>query len=127
MSKPLRCVVCGLQDFESLTPPSPTRSITTGGIIVHEPLRKEHCWTCGVLSQAPFSPSAKVDLYLRNYGLYHRRPGTMETELARYADIANWIFAELGDFAPKTVLDVGCAGGMLLDAMRSARPSLEYA
>jgi trans-aconitate methyltransferase len=40
--------------------------------------------------------------------------------------MADWICAELGAFDAASLLDVGCGGGMLLEAFRKARPSLHY-
>jgi SAM-dependent methyltransferase len=49
------------------------------------------------------------------------------SEVARYAAMAEWILAEIAPFMPSSVLDVGCGGGLLLDALRRIRSSVEYA
>ncbi len=121
------CPVCDSPDGELLEPPHPSRSITSGGIIVDAPLRKLQCLQCGLLRQYPHPESVKTELYRDKYALYHQRPGTSASETARYSAMADWIFAELAPFAPSSILDVGCGGGILLDAMRKVRPSLEYA
>jgi SAM-dependent methyltransferase len=82
---------------------------------------------CGLLRQYPHSESVKTEFYRDKYALYHQRPGTSASEAARYAAMADWIFAELASFAPSSILDIGCGGGILLDAMRKVRSSLEYA
>ena len=121
------CPVCGSEKGELLRPPHPTRSVTSGGIIVEIPLQKIQCPDCGVLRQRPHQEEAKIEFYRDKYELYHQRPGTSESELARYTAIADWIFAELSPFTPQTVLDVGCGGGFLLDALMRNHPTAVYA
>jgi len=121
------CPVCGSSEGESLQPPHASRSITSGGIILEAPLRKVQCPQCGLLRQYPHHGSMKTKLYRDNYALYHKRPGTSASEAARYSTMAKWIFAELASFTPSSILDIGCGGGILLDAMRKLQPSLEYA
>jgi SAM-dependent methyltransferase len=90
-------------------------------------LQKIQCPDCGVLRQRPHQEEAKIEFYRDKYELYHQRPGTSESELARYTAIADWIFAELSPFTPQTVLDVGCGGGFLLDALMRNHPTAVYA
>jgi SAM-dependent methyltransferase len=101
--------------------------VTSGGVIFADPLRKVQCPKCGVLRQYPHFEAMKTELYRDKYELYHRRPGTEASEAARYASMAVWILGELEPFAPASVLDVGCGGGLLLGAIMDLRPSLEYA
>jgi SAM-dependent methyltransferase len=122
-----QCPVCNSSNIEPLVPPHPTQSITSGGFIVKAPLRKTQCLDCGLASQQPHPESFKGELYQNRYALYHQRPGTSASEKSRYASMADWIFAELGAHSSRSLLDVGCAGGLLLEALRNARPELEYA
>ena len=121
-----RCAVCGSAHNEPLQPPHPSRSITSGGIILDTPLRNVQCLDCGVSWQRVLSDTFRTDLYQNKYAFYHRRPGTSAYESARYAAMAGWILAELAPFAPSSVLDVGCGGGFLLQAMKLVHPSAEY-
>jgi 2-polyprenyl-3-methyl-5-hydroxy-6-metoxy-1,4-benzoquinol methylase len=118
------CPVCGAVEVELLPPPHPFRSVTSGGTIIKAPLKKTQCLSCGLGRQGSRSVGNKTEFYRNQYGLYHKRAGTRETELARYDSVANWILAELGEFAPTSVLDVGCGAGFLLEALRKARPGL---
>jgi SAM-dependent methyltransferase len=122
-----RCPVCDSPDGELLVPPHPSRSITSGGIFVDAPLRKVQCRGCGLLRQNPHPESFKTELYRNRYALYHQRPGTSESEAVRYAAMAEWILYELGDLKPDSLLDVGCGGGILLDALRAVQPRIDYA
>ena len=120
------CPVCGTAESEALSPPHPSRSVTSGGIILAAPLRKVQCPECGLLRQHRLPETIKTELYRDKYALYHQRPGTSDSESARYAAMAEWIFAELAPFSPSTVLDVGCGGGLLLEALRRVHASAEY-
>lgn len=91
------------------------------------PLQKFQCPDCGVLRQCPHPEQTKIEFYRDKYELYHQRPGTSQSELARYTAIADWIFAELSPFSPQTVLDVGCGAGFLLDALRRHHQTAIYA
>src|SRR5438128_6427783 len=101
-----RCPACKAANGELLTPPHPTRSITSGGIILDTPLRKVQCLECGLLRQQPHSQKIKTEFYRNKYNLYHQRPGTSASENARYAAMARWILDELAPFKPSSVLDV---------------------
>ena len=120
------CPVCNSPDGELLEPPHPHRSITSGGVIVDLPLQKVQCVGCGLLRQKAHPETFKVELYRNQYALYHKRPGTTASEALRYASMADWIIAELGSFSPGSLLDVGCGGGVLLEALRKIRPSVHY-
>jgi 2-polyprenyl-3-methyl-5-hydroxy-6-metoxy-1,4-benzoquinol methylase len=122
-----RCPVCGSCNGELLEPPHPSRSVTSGGIVIETPLRKVQCLECGLLRQHPHSEEAKTEFYRDKYALYHQRPGTSASENARYAAMAEWILAELAPHTPSSVLDVGCGGGLLLEALKRIHPSAEYA
>jgi len=91
------------------------------------PLEKVQCGRCGLLRQNPLPETLKSALYRDNYVLYHQRPGTAASEASRYAAMAVWIFSELAPFKPTSVLDVGCGGGVLLDALRRLQPALQCA
>jgi SAM-dependent methyltransferase len=120
------CPVCGAVTGEALKPPHPTRSVTSGGIVLSTPLQKIQCLDCGVLRQRPHEQELKNAFYRDQYASYHQRVGTSQSELVRYDDIAKWILAELRPFRPQSVLDVGCAGGFLLDALRKNHPGAAY-
>jgi len=91
------------------------------------PLEKVQCAQCGLLRQKPLPEVVKTGLYRDNYALYHQRPGTETSEGLRYVAMSAWILDELAPFQPQSVLDVGCGGGVLLDALRRHRPTLELA
>jgi SAM-dependent methyltransferase len=120
------CPSCGAEQWEPLAPPQSSRSVTSGGVLLEMPLRKLQCQSCGLLAQSIGSLPAKDGLYRHRYAFYHQRPGTLDSEKTRYAAMADWIFAELGEFQPTSVLDVGCGAGLLLEAMRRRRPALSY-
>jgi SAM-dependent methyltransferase len=90
-------------------------------------LRKIQCLDCGLLRQLPHSEATKREFYRDKYAFYHQRPGTSDSEISRYSVMADWILAELAPFSPRTVLDVGCGGGYLLDAIRRIHPAAEFA
>jgi SAM-dependent methyltransferase len=120
------CPVCGSSASEALEPPHPTRSVTSGGIILDTPLRKIQCLECGLARQRLLPDAVKAELYRDKYALYHQRPGTSDSESARYAAMAEWILAEIAPATPTTVLDIGCGGGFLLEALRRIHSSSEY-
>ncbi|MBL6613000.1 MAG: class I SAM-dependent methyltransferase [Reyranella sp.] len=121
------CPACGSNRSEILSLPGAARSITSGGILLDMPLGRLHCLACGLLRQKPHDATLKAELYREKYGLYHRRSGTAKSEARRYADIADWIFGTLAPFVPASVLDIGCGGGLLLDALRRIHPEIRYA
>ena len=82
------CPVCGSSASEALEPPHPTRSVTSGGIILDTPLRKIQCLECGLARQRLLPDAVKAELYRDKYALYHQRPGTSNSESARYAAMA---------------------------------------
>lgn len=47
----MKCVACGNQNWLSLPDPHPSRSITTSGMMVAEPLGKSHCANCGLVQR----------------------------------------------------------------------------
>ena len=120
------CPVCGSASSEPLQPPHPSRSITSGGIILNTPLQHLQCLDCGLSWQNTLSDASKADLYQNKYRLYHQRGGTSSYEDVRYAAMASWILGEIAPFVPSSVLDVGCGGGFLLDAMRLIHSSADY-
>jgi SAM-dependent methyltransferase len=121
-----RCPVCGSPASEVLEPPHPARSVTSGGIILDTPLHKLQCLECGLARQRLLPEAVKTKLYREDYALYHQRPGTSDSEIARYAAMAEWILAEIFPFTPSTILDIGCGGGLLLEALKRIHPSAEY-
>src|SRR5580692_5239094 len=122
------CPVCGCRELEPLTPPHPTQSVTSGTTFLKIPIEKGQCPSCGLgRPLRPLDMDRKVDFYRNEYGLYHRRPGTTSSELARYAAMAGWIAEELGEFRPQSVLDVGCSAGFLLEAFQGVFPGLARA
>jgi SAM-dependent methyltransferase len=122
------CPVCGASEAEPLIPPHSFRSATTGGTILKAPLRKLQCLSCGVGRQLPITELGdKIAFYRDHYGRYHKRAGTSASELYRYRAMARWILEELGDFRPTSVLDVGCGGGYLLEALRGQLGTLACA
>jgi SAM-dependent methyltransferase len=120
------CPVCGSSAGEALEPPHPSRSVTSGGIILDSPLHKLQCLECGLVRQSRLPETVKATLYRDNYALYHQRPGTLDSESARYAAMTKWILAEIAPFSPSTVLDVGCGGGLLLEALKLIHSSAHY-
>jgi SAM-dependent methyltransferase len=95
---------------------------------VDVPLRKIQCVQCGLLRQIPHPDSFKAELYRTKYALYHQRPGTSASEAVRYAAMAQWILYEVAaDIKHASLLDVGCGGGLLLEALRTAQPEIHYA
>jgi SAM-dependent methyltransferase len=118
------CPVCGAIEAEDLPTLHAFRSVTSGGTIINAPLKKMQCLSCGLGRQGSTFMGDKSDFYRDRYGLYHMRPGTLRSEIARYDAMASWIFAELDEYLPASVLDIGCGAGFLLDALRRARPGL---
>ena len=118
------CPVCGSREAEELPPPHPFRSATSGLTLLKAPLKRMQCLSCGLGRNGGQALGSKTAFYRENYGLYHHRPGTAASETERYDAMAVWMLSELGEFKPASVLDFGCGGGLLLDALRRARPTL---
>jgi SAM-dependent methyltransferase len=111
-----KCVACGCQTWLDLCDPHPTRSITTSGMLVPEPLGKCHCTTCGMVQRTRRPFLGLTDFYERNYGLYYDRPGSWQFNRTRYRQIAEWV-AKAAPFRPKRILEVGCGRGWAMREM----------
>jgi len=81
--------------------------------------------TCGFVAQTGSEFLAKTDYYEQRYVDYYRRPGTAVYDVHRYVAMANWMKDALGDFQPKTVLDVGCGAGSSMVEVKKAYTSAE--
>jgi SAM-dependent methyltransferase len=119
------CVGCGDREWIELRDPSKSKSITTAGCIIDEPLGKSQCAACGMLQRTRYRYLADTDFYERSYLGYHARPGNTLFNRQRYGSLARWISASIGDYAPKSIVEVGCGRGGTLCEMKAIHPDAE--
>jgi SAM-dependent methyltransferase len=108
--KDMKCIACNGGKWLALCDPHPSRSITTSGLMVPEPLGKSHCDECGMVQRTRRPFLGLTDFYEKNYALYYDRPGTHQFNRTRYRQIAEWV-AQAAAVGPKRILEVGCGRG----------------
>ncbi|MFA7241937.1 MAG: class I SAM-dependent methyltransferase [Sulfuricellaceae bacterium] len=117
------CLICGGSNWEDLIDPHPSRSVTTAGRVISEPLGKSQCMSCGAAQRVRSSMLAFTDYYETDYANYYERPGAEIFHKQRYASIWKWVCEATVIKEPKRILDVGCGQGWLMDLMREAFPA----
>jgi SAM-dependent methyltransferase len=127
MKSRVTCAVCGSSEWMRLPDPSSLQSVTTAGSILREPLGKSQCIICGLVQRTDARYLGLSDFYEQRYTAYYDRPGTEIFNSSRYAEIAQWVLASIGEHAPKSILEVGCGRGWTLRAIRNLSPSAELA
>jgi SAM-dependent methyltransferase len=121
------CIVCGGNDWLPFPDPSPSKSITTSGIILDEPLGKSQCAACGMVQRTGHRYLADTDFYEKRYTGYHRRPGNVFFNRLRYAGLARWLAESIGNYVPQSILDVGCGQGLTLAELAPLYPNAAIA
>ena len=81
--------------------------------------------TCGLVVRTGDEFLAKTDYYEEKYANYYRRPGATVYDAHRYVAMAEWMKNALGNFTPKTVLDVGCGAGWSMAEVGKVYPQVE--
>ncbi|WP_082537467.1 MULTISPECIES: class I SAM-dependent methyltransferase [unclassified Aureimonas] len=112
------CALCGgpRHALPTLGPPS----ILSDGRIDSRPLRKASCLSCGSSSHAASTVQQVVRAsYDRSYDLGIAQDPSAETRGSAYGSA---ILAALGSDMPKSVLDVGCGSGSLLNSLARHLP-----
>jgi SAM-dependent methyltransferase len=113
----VNCVVCSSNDWQSLPVPAPGQAVTTSGIIIAEPLEREQCMSCGLLQKKGQRFIGHSQFYEEQYQNYYERPNVERFDRGRYVAMAEWMKSALGDdFAPRSILDVGCGAGWSMEA-----------
>lgn len=67
--------------------------------------------TCGLLRRSHGRFLGNSRFYEEQYESYYSRPGAAHYDASRYAAMAEWMKSALGDFAPRSILDIGCGAG----------------
>jgi SAM-dependent methyltransferase len=116
------CCVCDADAWLPLPDPAANRSITTGGILLDEPLSKGQCASCGLISRVGATFVGESNFYEERYASYYRRPGAQSYDAARYAAMVGWMCGPLAGLEPKSILDVGCGAGWSMLALRKRFP-----
>jgi SAM-dependent methyltransferase len=115
----MKCFLCGGAEWRSLPIPTEGRSVTTSGIIISQELEREQCMSCGLLRKAGGQFLGNSRFYEEQYENYYKRPGVARYDGPRYAAMAAWMKAALGEFVPQTILDIGCGAGWSMAATAS--------
>lgn len=118
----LNCVLCGADNWRALPIPTRDRAMTTSGILLGQPSEREQCMSCGLLRKARGEFLGNTRFYEDQYENYYGRPGVARYDASRYAAMARWMKAALGEFAPARVLDVGCGAGYSMTETASLYP-----
>jgi SAM-dependent methyltransferase len=116
------CLVCGSSNWKDLNDPHDSRSVTTAGRVISEPLGKSQCMSCGAAQRVHSSILAFTDYYETDYANYYERPGAAKFHRQRYVSIWKWILESAAIEKPKRILDVGCGQGWLMDLMQETFP-----
>jgi SAM-dependent methyltransferase len=119
--KGMKCLACNNEEWLTLCDPHPTRSITTSGMLVPEPLGKSQCSDCGMVQRTRKPFLGLTDFYEKNYALYYDRPGTLQFNRTRYRQIAEWVAAAVS-IPPKRILEVGSGRGWAMAEMSTLFP-----
>ncbi len=121
-----KCNICESNNWLNLPDPVKSHSVTTSGKIVAQPLGKSLCSKCGFVQRNRFLFMGHSEYYQEDYASYYERPGTEEYHRKRYQGLVEWMSKYLaGTHEFKTVLDVGCGQGWMMDAMLSRYPGIE--
>jgi len=113
------CQVCGSNNWLDLPNPVPTRSVTTAGRILDEPLGKAQCSKCGFVQRIHAQFLGYTDYYQQDYANYYNRPGTHQFHIQRYRVLVEWMASVLRPLTPLKILDVGCGQGWAMEAMKN--------
>lgn len=119
------CIVCGGREWVPLPDPSPSRSITTAGMMVDQPLGKSQCAACGMVQRTGHRYLADTNYYEERYVGYHGRPGNTFFNRDRYGHMARWISQSIADSIPTSILEAGCGQGLTLAEIRTLYPKAE--
>ena len=121
-----KCDICDTSSWLKLPDPVKSHSVTTSGKMVKQPLGKSLCSKCGFVQRNQFLFLGHSEYYQEDYASYYERPGTEDYHKKRYQSLAEWMSRYLPDtFEFKTMLDVGCGQGWMMDAMLSRYPGIE--
>ncbi len=112
-------MACPLCDGDSVALPVLPASMLSDGRVLHEPLRRRSCLSCGVGFAWPQPEAQTVTAWFEDgYALPERAPASDARRAAAYAE---WI-GPVAPGPPATVLDAGCGSGALLAALAARWP-----
>lgn len=84
--------------------------------------------TCGMLQKSGRRFLGHSRFYEEQYQNYYERPGVEQYDRGRYVAMAEWMKSALGDdFAPQSVLDVGCGAGWSMRTVKGIYPDAAVA
>jgi SAM-dependent methyltransferase len=102
------------------------RSVTTDGQILDFSLLKYQCLDCTLVQSDPSQTHrATTFSYADNYAFY-TRPFMREFEKRRYRRYADWVGSFLCRGQARSVLEIGCGEGWVLELLRDAYRSVSF-
>lgn len=119
----LQCIVCGGSSWSPIPDPVIGRAITTAGLILDQSLSRGHCRKCGLGQRINVPFIGQSDFYEKSYAAYYQRAGAAKYDARRYEVMAAWMMSALGNWTPRTVLDVGCGAGWSMMSTRKIFPN----
>ena len=78
---------------------------------MRNPLQREQCMACGLMRKSGGHFLGDDRFYEEQYESYYARPGMEHYDRARYDAMAEWMASALGNFEPRSMLDIGCGAG----------------
>ncbi|MGY8684172.1 class I SAM-dependent methyltransferase [Bradyrhizobium sp. UFLA05-153] len=79
---------------------------------------------CGLLQKSSQRFVGHTQFYEEQYQNYYERPNIERFDRDRYIAMGEWMKAALGaDFAPSSILDVGCGAGLSMQTTRQVYPT----
>jgi SAM-dependent methyltransferase len=101
-------------------------SVTTDGQLLGLPLEKYQCLDCTLVQSEPATVlNAATFSYEATYDFY-AKPLMRAFERERYQTYANWVASFLDQCQPRTVLEIGCGRGWVLELLRESYPSTAF-
>jgi SAM-dependent methyltransferase len=80
--------------------------------------------SCGLLQKKNRRFVGHSNFYEKHYQNYYERPGVEHFDRSRYVAMAEWMKSALGsDFAPRSILDVGCGAGWSMQLAQQLYPA----
>ena len=119
------CPACQARACVLLPAPHPQRAMVSDGAIFQQPLEKQSCTQCGLLSHINI-PTEKMlrQFYSDDYALGASTGAAEEARAQTYVHVLQAALNSLGALeAPRTILEVGCGGGLILQHLAQIWPN----